>query len=135
MRSKPAVGNQLSATQLAPYLGCMGKITGDGATYQCISISVGDAILGEVTIRVPDGMAGVDIRHFKPILRPTHDATEAEARQLLQLNDPEKHIVGDAWYPNEYQWLQARYFDVLGWIDGGLAIDATALESNPYRQT
>lgn len=88
---------------------------------------------------------GSPIEH-KPVLRPLPDLTKKEAKWIA------RNINGmpDGWtvvydrranwrgyshsdcYPELFRYLLSQHFDLFGWINDGLAIDATTLEPNPY---
>lgn len=81
----------------------------------------------------------------KIVLRPLSSLTEEEARELRRLigasNSPNKSAVwwSRFWHewnldhsdvignPIIWRWLLAHHFDLFGWIDSGLAIDATSI--------
>jgi len=97
-----------------------------------------------------------DVNMCVPILRPLSDMSDAEALKFIKRYHPkaleafytEKYnevigvmdedarrlagVVIDTMIPSDFRFFTIHHFDVFGWIDAGLAIDATALNSNPY---
>lgn len=82
----------------------------------------------------------------KPVLRPLWDLTETEAKWIaINING-----MPDGWevvhrrranwrgychsdcYPELFRYLTSKHFDLFGWIQKGLAEDATELDPNPY---
>ena len=113
----------------------------------------GFAHVGQIVVIDSILLASVEqgLYEVKPILRPLSDMTEDEARSvwgkcygddfgdgecLLHLiatvdsderNDSEFDVL--LGYPDGWRYLRSRHFDLFGWIEAGLAIDKTKLES------
>jgi len=55
------------------------------------------------------------------------------------LNKYVEHSISDLQYakghPGIWRFMLSQHFDLFGWIDAGLAIDATTLNPNPYRDS
>lgn len=71
-----------------------------------------------------------DQNHYKPILRPFSDMNELEDRHAIGLKKTDGGIIGAAKCIN---FLASKYFDLFNLIESGEAIDATTLETNPYK--
>ncbi len=88
----------------------------------------------------------------KPILRPLSDMTEDEARNVYKITTGEDYPANDAksevfavqdeeflsaqmeigammGQPAVWRYLLSRHFDLFGWIESGLAIDKTKIET------
>jgi hypothetical protein len=113
----------------------------------------GFAHVGQIVVIDSILLASVEqgLYEVKPILRPLSDMTEDEARSvwgkcygddfgdgecLLHLiatvdsderNDSEFDVL--LGYPDGWRYLLSRHFDLFGWIEAGLAIDKTKIET------
>ena len=70
----------------------------------------------------------------KPILRPLSSLTESEKDELWHVNFSRGVREMDSLYngigtPEIWRWLLAHHFDLFGWIEQNLAIDATKTQS------
>ena len=73
---------------------------------------------------------GIDILDFKPYLFPISSMTEEQRQEAESLAEVIKvPMYGEFLSPTSkyYDWLNKNYFDFRGFIENGLAIDATGL--------
>lgn len=142
---------KLTAQDLALYIGCDVEWLGERGC-NLAGINTADQSFYPVGLTYSNGLTvWVQERAVKPILRPLSDITETEARAvwekcygddfgdgecLLHLiatvdaderNDSEFDVL--LGYPDGWRYLLSRHFDLFGWIESGLAIDKTKIET------
>jgi len=142
---------KLTAQDLALYIGCDVEWLGERG-YNLAGVNTADQWFNPVGLVCSNGLTiWTPERAIKPILRPLSDMTEDEARSvwgkcygddfgdgecLLHLiatvdsderNDSEFDVL--LGYPDGWRYLLSRHFDLFGWIEAGLAIDKTKIET------
>ena len=77
---------------------------------------------------------------LKLILRPLTDLTEKERDEIFKLNKNQTveelvEVLNDdlLLYPEEFLPLLSSHFDLFNLIPSGQALDATKMETNPYK--
>ncbi len=117
----------LTAADLALYLGCdVMTPQGIGRLYR-----VEDCPVCGVTFdgRVENYFVDFDLEQVKPILRPLSDMTEDETNEVQYQVDQ----IGIGYFPIDHAkltlFLLSSHFDLFGWINAGLAIDKTKIET------
>ena len=120
---------KLTAQDLALYLGCDVEWLGErGCTLAGINTAdqsfnpVGLVYSNGLTIWTPE-------RAVKPILRPLSDITEPEEMEVQNMVD-QMGVGYNAIHGAQITgFLLSRHFDLFGWIESGLAIDKTKIET------
>jgi len=116
---------KLTAADLALYLGC-----------ECMAYTRAgtiDIVNARGFCIVSDGVYSWSepLKNIKPILRPLSDMTEDEANNEVWETVPEyndfKGLVCHV--SPAFRYLLSRHFDLFGWIEKGLAIDKTKIET------
>lgn len=145
---------KLTAQELALYLGCEASALPNNG----IGIFRGIDVSGWAEIEIPE-IGLFTTNYFSLLLRPLSDMTEDEARDVYYIRNgevfnprpeywPENHadisalddlrsdvelyqedirfVIGE---PAAWHYLLAHHFDLFGWIESGLAIDKTKIET------
>lgn len=119
---------KLTAADLAMYLGANCKTpVGSGVIAGISSDQNGDL----VAVNMPGARQYMLPEDVRPILRPLSDMTADESEQHRRLMVPPTpvhlHLLSES--SESFRYLLSRHFDLFGWIEKGLAIDKTKIET------
>ncbi|TYP92049.1 hypothetical protein LX73_2295 [Fodinibius salinus] len=146
--------NELTAKDLALYSNC--KVQVPKGMVLAIKAIYPNADFHHLQLSTSGLEGAYSVGAITPILRPLSDMTNTEALEVAKekFPNPDKAYWHKEWdniavckgdlvtemdievtNPDGFKYLLERNIDLFGWIDAGLAIDATTLTPNPYRGT
>ena len=130
-----------------------GRLIGQKAMYKGAIFEIKHLLDHECgTLFIGDGHGHVSAKLCKPILRRVEDMTDEEKDEFVYsegyksptlnfwIEDNSdiiwfnvyhrdvEHFISQTCSINDYDWLESKGFDIRGWIDAGLAIDAKEVE-------
>ena len=120
---------KLTAQDLALYIGCDVEWLGERGC-NLAGINTADQSFYPVGLTYSNGLTvWVQERAVKPILRPLSDITEPEEMEVQNMVD-QMGVGYNATHGAQITGLLlSRHFDLFGWIESGLAIDKTKIET------
>lgn len=116
---------ELTAADLALYLGAICMVEKSDGNIVCDYDDGGMYLMSAALIH----LHGAGKIVAKPILRPLSDMTEEEEMEVQYLVDIQGFGYDALIGAKITQYLLSRHFDLFGWIEAGLAIDKTKLET------
>jgi hypothetical protein len=101
------------------YIGAMAEIS--NLSQRMIVYGFEDGII-KINGYLIDALDKEDSFTIKPILRPLSSMTEVEDQIEFRKHN-RGHFIDQHWFPEGFQWLLSKHFDLFGLIEAGLAIE------------